>query len=151
MALTLGSDGEKADLSDMVRAANIIVTVTPSTEALFPSSAVSPGTRLVLVGSYTPKMREVDDDLVRRAGNIVVDSAEACGIEAGELISAGIGHDQLVEIGTLVSDSEKASTVGKGGDVVMFKSVSRPDIARCTAHESGGPWDPGRGNSETCI
>ena len=135
----------------MVRAANIIVTVTPSTEALFPSSVVSPGTRLVLVGSYTPKMREVDDDLVRRAGNIVVDSAEACGIEAGELISAGIGHDQLIEIGTLVSDSEKASTVGKGGDVVLFKSVSRPGIARCTADKSGGPWDPGRGNGETCI
>jgi ornithine cyclodeaminase/alanine dehydrogenase-like protein (mu-crystallin family) len=124
LAVTLNSDGTKADLSEIVRAANIIVTVTSSTEALFRSSAVSPGTRLVLVGSYTPKMREVDDDLIKRAGIIVVDSKEACGHEAGELISAGIKDDELIELGTLVGDPETAKSAGKGGDVVIFKSVS---------------------------
>lgn len=124
LVVTLRSDGTKADLNDVVGAADIIVTVTSSTEALFPSSAVSPGTRLVLVGSYTPKMREIDDELVGRAGIIVVDSKEACGHEAGELISAGTRDDQLIELGMLVSNPESVKAVGQGGDVVLFKSVS---------------------------
>ena len=150
LAMTLNSDGSKADLSVLVRAANIIVTVTSSTEALFPSSAVSPGTRLVLVGSYTPKMREIDDDLVRRAGIIVVDSKEACGHEAGELISAGIKDDQLIELGTLVNDPDAAKTAGKGGDVVIFKSVSS-DFAMIWLLRSSANGQVGLGIQDVAI
>lgn len=114
-----------ADLSQVVGAADIIVTVTSSTAALFPSSAVTSGTRLVLVGSYTPRMREVEDELIKRAGVIVVDSKEACGHEAGELISAGTRDEDMVEIGEIVRGKAARESVGKGGDVVLFKSVSR--------------------------
>lgn len=117
-------NGQKTDLSAQVGSADIIVTVTSSTEALFPSEHVTAGTRLILIGSYTPKMREVDDALILRAGVIAVDSKEACGHEAGELLSAGIGADKLVELGALVAAEDARTSVGKGGDVVVFKSVS---------------------------
>jgi len=113
-----------ADLTQVVGSSDIIVTVTSSTEALFPSAAVKAGTRLVLVGSYTPKMREVEDELIKRAGVLVVDSKEACGHEAGELISAGVKDGDMVEIGEIVSDKAARESVGQGGDVVVFKSVS---------------------------
>lgn len=116
-------NGHKVDISDQIKSADIIVTVTSSTEALFPSSQVDPGTRLILVGSYTPKMREIDDDLVKRAGIIVVDSKEACGHEAGELLSAGVKDEEMIELGTLVEDLSARKEVGKNGDVFIFKSV----------------------------
>ena len=125
LVTTEQSVGEKVNLSSTVNAANIIVTVTSSTEALFASKDVASGTRLVLIGSYTPKMREVEDDLVRRAGIVAVDSAEACGHEAGELLSCGLTSRDMVELGKIINSSEAAQQVGKGGDVVMFKSVSR--------------------------
>jgi len=126
LEITSTSSGP-ADLTQVVGEADIIVTVTSSTVSLFPSSAVKPGARLVLVGSYTPKMREVEDELIKRAGVIVVDSKEACGHEAGELISAGVTDEGMVEIGKIVSDQAARESVGRGGDVVIFKSVSRCD------------------------
>ncbi|TCD67719.1 hypothetical protein EIP91_012017 [Steccherinum ochraceum] len=111
--------------------ANIVVTATSSTKPLFPSSYISPGTHLCMIGSYAPRMHEVDTDLVKRAGTIVVDSREACKIEAGELIAANIQDDDLIEIGELVSLSGSqweanqplVERVRKSGDVTMFKSV----------------------------
>ncbi|KAF8893445.1 hypothetical protein BD779DRAFT_1435934 [Infundibulicybe gibba] len=102
-------------ISDMQRAvgeADIIVCATPSATPLFPSSWVRAGTHIIAVGSYTPAMHEVDGDLLRRAVNpaprsttvpplLLVDSRTACAAEAGELIDAGIGGAEVVEIGEL--------------------------------------------------
>jgi ornithine cyclodeaminase/alanine dehydrogenase-like protein (mu-crystallin family) len=116
------------DLSQAVHNANIILTLTPSTRPLFNSVDVTSGTHLVLVGSYKPEMREVDEQLIRRAGVVVVDSKEACGKEAGELISAGVEADGMVELGELLvqgDDGEAAKAkVRSSGDVNVFKSVS---------------------------
>jgi hypothetical protein len=125
-----GTDTAKAktdSLETVVSSANIIITVTPSFNPLFPCSYVSPNTRLILVGSYTPQMHEIDTDLVNRAGIIVVDSKEACGHEAGELIDAGVKEDGLVEIGELLSEGGSAADrVGGQDGVKIFKSVSVP-------------------------
>ncbi len=87
-----------------VHEANVIVTATSSTVALFNSVDVTSGTRIVLIGSYKPHMREVDNELIRRAGIVVVDSKEACAREAGELIGAGLSGDQLAELGEVLRD-----------------------------------------------
>lgn len=146
---TTSGDEAKGALKDVVRAANIIVTVTASTEPLFPSEWVSPDTRLILVGAYTPKMKEIDVPLVKRAGIIVVDSIEACGHEAGDLLQAHVKDEDLVELGTIVGKEKARSTVGKGGDVAIFKSVSRNEGR--LADETGRSWDPGCGYNEDCV
>jgi len=72
-------------------------------------------------------MHEVDSDLVQRAilklqqpgqrpphGRnqiLLVDSREACAVEAGELIEAGVTGSQVMEIGEIVK-------VGEGGELV---------------------------------
>jgi ornithine cyclodeaminase/alanine dehydrogenase-like protein (mu-crystallin family) len=68
-------------------------------------------------------MREVEDEVILRASMVVVDSRQACAVEAGELISAGIKPEQMVELGELLSRPVKA--FGES-DLIVYKSVSRP-------------------------
>ncbi|KAI0072603.1 NAD-P-binding protein [Panus rudis PR-1116 ss-1] len=97
----INSGGEGA-FKEAVSKADIIVTATSSTEPLFPSEWVKSGTHLCLIGSYKPSMHEVDTALIKRAGIVVVDSRDACKIEAGEIIAASLPDDRLIEIGELI-------------------------------------------------
>ncbi|KAH0835593.1 hypothetical protein J3R83DRAFT_9318 [Lanmaoa asiatica] len=121
---TLTSDDEH--LKDEVRNADVICTATSSEKPLFPSEWVSPGTHLNLVGSFTPQMHEVDSELIHRARKVVVDSREACAIEAGELIAAGKANDpseSLVELGELVEKGDD----GKFVPVELPQDLRAPD------------------------
>jgi ornithine cyclodeaminase len=71
-------------------------------------------------------MRDVDDDLIRRGGVILVDSKEACQKEAGELINAGLESKDLIELGDVLGDKDDdlRGRVDASGDVTIFKSVS---------------------------
>lgn len=118
------------DLEQAVRDADVICTATSSTEPLFDSNWVKPGAHINLIGSYTPEMREVDGDLFKRSGVVIVDSKDACLIEAGELIRAGMTPDDLVQLGELVDidgqpNSGRIVEVGlkNPGIVTIFKSV----------------------------
>jgi ornithine cyclodeaminase/alanine dehydrogenase-like protein (mu-crystallin family) len=117
-------DGEQPfNLSQAVHNANVILTLTPSTSPLFNSVDVTSGTHLVLVGSFTPAMREVDADLIRRAGLVVVDTKHGCSQEAGELIAASVGPDGMVELKDLLAEPKFGESIMSSGDVVIFKSV----------------------------
>ena len=64
------------------------------------------------VGSYTPAMHEFPPSLISpgtsplassiKIPTILVDSREACLAEAGELITAGIAPESLIELGDVV-------------------------------------------------
>jgi hypothetical protein len=119
------------NLSQAVHNANIILTLTPSKEPLFNSVDVTSGTHVVCVGSYKPEMREVDEQLIRRAGLVVVDSKAACAAEAGELIAANVGAEGMVELGELLAEGavgqQAIERVQQSGDINLFKSVSWTD------------------------
>jgi ornithine cyclodeaminase/alanine dehydrogenase-like protein (mu-crystallin family) len=123
ITLTMGSfEDTSFNLSQAVHNANIILTLVPTTTPLFNSVDVTSGTHLVLVGSYKPEMRDVDNELIKRGGVIIVDSKEACLKEAGEIISTGLLSEDMVELGTILGkQGEDLRTVG---DVTIFKSVS---------------------------
>ena len=55
------------DLEAVVRTADIVSCATLSTEPLIRGAWLKKGAHLDLVGAFTPKMREADDDAVRRA------------------------------------------------------------------------------------
>jgi len=131
--LTIGSSEDASfNLTQAVHNANVILTLVPTTTPLFNSVDVTSGTHLVLVGSYKPEMRDVDDELIRRGGNILVDSKEACLKEAGEIISAGLQSDDMVELGTILG--EKEGDRRTAGDVTIFKSVSRFSTCPASVH-----------------
>lgn len=122
-----GSSEDKSfNLSQAVHNANIILTLVPTTTPLFNSVDVTSGTHLVLVGSYKPEMRDVDDELIKRGGVIIVDSKEACLKEAGELIHAGVQAEDLIELGAILGEEGKElrARFESSGDVTIFKSVS---------------------------
>ncbi|KAI6148310.1 hypothetical protein BKA82DRAFT_4478836 [Pisolithus tinctorius] len=118
---------DTTNVRSAVGRANVIFTATSSTQPLSPSEWVSPGTHLNLVGSFKPSVVEVDCGLISRSETIVVDSIEACAIEAGELIAASLSAGDMIEIGQLVEEWDCQDGPGevqmRKGDVTVFKSV----------------------------
>lgn len=60
------------DLDNAVSHADVISSATMAGEPLIKGRLLKPGAHVDLVGSFTPEMREADDDVLRRA-NIFVD------------------------------------------------------------------------------
>jgi len=128
LAETLRAEGFDARpapaLADAVAKADIVSCATLASEPLLAGRWLRPGTHLDLIGSFTPVMREVDDDAVARA-RIYVDT-EAALAESGDLVAplaAGI-IDTAAIIGT-VSDlcAGRGSGRGDAAEITLFKSV----------------------------
>ena len=73
------------DLEEAVRAADIVSCATFSTEPLVRGAWLKKGAHLDLVGGFTPKMREADDQAIKRA-RVYVDTRAGAGKEAGDII-----------------------------------------------------------------
>ncbi|KAH8880834.1 shikimate 5-dehydrogenase [Thozetella sp. PMI_491] len=156
---TLGSSTEyEGRLRDLIEDSDIIFCTTPSTEPVFPSAYLTSEvgrqkTRFIsAIGSYKLDMQEIDPVFLRtvttggnfplpglyhpkhenaeKGGAIVVDSREACAIEAGELVKADISMENVLEVGELAhiretgEQNEKDRLAGwlKSG-MVVYKSV----------------------------
>ncbi|KQW20859.1 ornithine cyclodeaminase [Afipia sp. Root123D2] len=72
------------DLEKAVGDADIVSCATLATEPIIKGTWLKPGTHLDLIGSFTPFMREADDEVFRRA-RIYVDTMDALK-ESGELL-----------------------------------------------------------------
>jgi ornithine cyclodeaminase/alanine dehydrogenase-like protein (mu-crystallin family) len=106
---------------EQIRSADVIYCCTPSRHELFDASILTShegrkkGRLIVAVGSYTPEMRELPEGLLQlvtkpheknhrhfhkhadEGGVIVVDTLDGVLKEAGEIISAKINPNQMVE------------------------------------------------------
>lgn len=71
------------DLEPAVRAADIIVTATMTTQPVIKGAWLRPGQHLNMIGAYRPDMREADDEALRRA-DIYCDSFETTLDHIGE-------------------------------------------------------------------
>jgi alanine dehydrogenase len=67
-----------------VDGADIVVTMTSSSEPVLEGAWLSPGTFICAVGATTPGKRELDDDAVARAGTIAVEHLPQARAELGE-------------------------------------------------------------------
>ncbi|PSS04397.1 Ornithine cyclodeaminase/mu-crystallin protein [Actinidia chinensis var. chinensis] len=111
-------------LEEAVAAADVVSCATNSETALVAGSAVKGGAHVDLVGSFTPSMRECDDEAIRR-GRVFVD-CDAAVEEAGELVGAlergVIGRSEI--LGNLV-DLIKREKIGRrdSEEITVFKSV----------------------------
>jgi ornithine cyclodeaminase len=93
-------------LADLVRASDLIVTTTPSTEWLIDDDWVRPGARIVAVGSDGGGKRELDPRILGRA-TVIVDSVSKCleNGEAGWAVRAGLlAVDAVVPLGELLAE-----------------------------------------------
>ena len=72
------------DLESAVREADIVSCATLSATPLIRGKWLKKGAHLDLVGAYTPKMRESDDECVRRA-RVYVDTRAGAPKEGGDI------------------------------------------------------------------
>ena len=114
-----------ADSGAAVRGADIVITATTSATPVVFGRDVEPGTHVNAIGAYTPTMREVDADVVRRA-RVIVDTRQGALAEAGDLIMAirerAITTDHIVaELGEVVNGTIAGRTSEE--EITLFKSV----------------------------
>jgi alanine dehydrogenase len=113
-----------ADLEEAVRWADIVSCATLSEKPLVLGSWLRAGQHLDLVGAFTPKMCECDDEAVARA-ELYVDTRIGAFAESGEIIGAlarGVIERNAVraELSELGSSRFARSAAGV---VTLFKSV----------------------------
>jgi len=95
-----------ADLADLVRASDLVVTTTPSTDWLIDDAWVRPGARIVAVGSDGGGKRELDPRILGRA-TVIADSVDKCleNGEAGWAVRAGLlAAEAIVPLGELLAE-----------------------------------------------
>jgi ornithine cyclodeaminase len=132
----LSADGFDAhvapELEQAVGEADIVSCATLANEPIIKGEWLKPGTHLDLIGSFTPFMREADDDVFRR-GRIYVDTMDALK-ESGELLDPirdGVITPDDIQ-GTL-ADLCRGERKGRGSasEITVFKAVGNAlsDIA----------------------
>ncbi len=85
---------------DIATHSNLIVTATPSRDAIIKNEWVNPGTHITAIGADSHGKQELDIQLVARADVIVVDSIEQC-CQFGEISEAFTSG--LIDMGRLVT------------------------------------------------
>ena len=113
------------DLEAAVREADIVSAATMSAEPLICGGWLKPGAHVDLVGAYTPRMREADDDAIARA-RVYVDTRGGALKEAGDIvrpIASGILAEAAI-VGDLF-DLCRGDAPGRQSDdqITLFKSV----------------------------
>ncbi len=113
------------DLEAATAAADVVTCATLAFDPLIHGDWLRPGTHLDLVGGFTPKMREADDDAIRRA-TVFLDTRAGATKEAGDIV-------QPLESGVLL-ESDIAADLHElcrgehggrahGKEITLFKSV----------------------------
>jgi ornithine cyclodeaminase len=113
------------NLAEAVNAAHIISCATLSAEPLLRGAWLKEGTHVDLVGGFTPKMREADDDALRRA-RIYVDTRAGAGKEAGDIVDPlGRGVIKETDIQGDLFDLCRGGAQGRrsSSEITLFKSV----------------------------
>ena len=114
------------DLERAVREADIVCCATLSTAPILRGAWLSPGVHLDLVGAFTARMRETDDDAIARADLIVVDNRVAALAEGGDIVQAMKGGvigeaDIAADLAGLARGTHPGRT--RDDEVTVFKSV----------------------------
>jgi alanine dehydrogenase len=125
-----------AELAAAVRASDVIVTCTPSREALIADRDVPPGAFLAAVGADSADKQELDPRILRRA-KVVVDSLDQCA-EIGDLhhaIAAGVlaRGDVHAELADVITREKSGRT--SADEVTVFDSTGTAleDVAAAAA------------------
>ena len=109
---------------DAVRGADIVCTATTAPNPVVFGADLAPAVHLNAIGANHSHKRELDEDAVKSADVIVVDSIEQSRQEAGDLIIAFAG-DEICWTGVKkLSDVVARKASGRTGDseVTLFKS-----------------------------
>jgi ornithine cyclodeaminase/alanine dehydrogenase-like protein (mu-crystallin family) len=120
-----GFEVEVADNLDALAQADIVCCATLSSEPLVRGAMLKRGAHVDLVGGFTPKMREADDEALHRA-RIFVDTRAGAMEEAGDIVdplSRGVIRE--ADIAADLFDLCRRTAPGRrsADEITLFKSV----------------------------
>jgi ornithine cyclodeaminase len=111
------------DLAAAVASADTVCCATASTASLVHGRDIGPGTHVDLIGSFTPAMREADDDVFRRA-RVIVDTYDGMR-ESGDLLdpvaTGALDATEVRDLAALLSDATVARRDAE--EITVFKAV----------------------------
>ena len=112
-------------LEEAVREADIVSCATLSPGPLIKGAWLKKGTHLDLVGGFTPKMREADDQAVKRS-RIFVDTRAGAAKEAGDIVAPM--KKKIIDAKAIkgdLSDLTRGKVKGRtsASQITLFKSV----------------------------
>jgi ornithine cyclodeaminase/alanine dehydrogenase-like protein (mu-crystallin family) len=115
------------DRRQAVGAADIVSCATLSSTPLVEGAWLHPGQHVDLVGAYTPRMRESDDEAVRRA-RVYVDTRAGALKEGGDIVqplaNGTIGEtDVIADLYELSRAQRPGRAAGDATSITLFKSV----------------------------
>lgn len=113
--------------NEAIDGADIITAVTVSNDPVFDGKKVKRGCHINGVGSYTPEMSEIDENIVLNAGKIIVDTMEGTISETGDFLKP-------MAKGTF----KKEMITGELGDLVNGKCKGRESEDELTFFETTG-------------
>ncbi len=110
-------------LEDAVKRADIILTATPSKEALIKAEWVRPGTHLSCIGSDMEGKQELEESLVKAARTFADDKAQVIAVgECEKAVKSGLKKpDDITEIGDVILG--RAAGRLKDDDITIFDST----------------------------
>jgi len=119
------------DLADVPAACDLIVTVTPARQPLFPAEWVRPGTHITAVGSDSVGKQELDPAVFTMADIVAADSISQT-THHGEcvhgLASGYLQRGDIVELGSIVQDGSLGRTSPGQITVADLTGVAVQDI-----------------------
>lgn len=107
---------------------DLLVTATASTQPLVRAQWLTPGLHITAVGADDTAKLELTAECLRRADRIVVDSRALAAIY-GDLARAGMGHDDLVELGELLSGAPTERRDDKEITICKLVGLGVQDLA----------------------
>lgn len=105
--------------------ADILITITSSREPVLKGAWIQAGTHINAAGGNSILRSEVDDDVVKRANFIAVDSKDQARLEAGELVfpieKGLLNWERVQEVCHVVNGAVQGRK--NAGDITLFKSL----------------------------
>ena len=112
------------DLQTAIESADIVSCATMAVQPLIKGEWLRPGTHVDAMGAFKPNMREVDDEVLRRA-RVFVDSRDSTFEHIGEL-KIPLAAGTITEDDVLADHYELAAGVVEGrtsaDDITFFKN-----------------------------
>lgn len=122
------------DPVDAVRNARVVIEATTTKEPVIYGDALEPPVHVISIGAHTRDARALDDEVIRKAENIVVDSKKAVIEETGDIripCEKGLlSLDKVAELGEVVAGEKPGR---KGDGITIFKSVGLAIQDTCAA------------------
>jgi ornithine cyclodeaminase/alanine dehydrogenase-like protein (mu-crystallin family) len=114
-----------ASAEECVADADVIITMTTSTEPVLKGAWISAGAHLNVAGSNHIHRREVDGEAIQRSGIVAVEDLAQAKVEAGDLKIASDERMFNWDRAVLLSDIVAGKTPGRHDphEITMFKSI----------------------------